>query len=278
MDAAVSTKRLVRRACLGRRPGFTLVELLVVIGIISLLSSILLPSLIRARLLARRVACVLNLKALGNAAAAYAAGQFDYVPICWRNLKPSYPHPWKSWRTRLLAYEESFEAFNCPAGEDSGELGEVFHSAEDIRGYQQVGTTNAGSYGVIEQYSLPTFKAEDYSGQIRQGHPVWSDAFPITPGVAWRDPPNSVYVADSCMCKGPVTYPTESRPGRGSSVVRPPSDPTYDYFAKDVVSRRFADRHVGTNCLFLGGHVLTYETKRLDDMVDGRPDCIWDVE
>ena len=64
----------------GRSSAFTLVELLVVIGVIALLLAILLPGLAAARGAARTVACAANLHDLGVAVAARAAERQGYAP------------------------------------------------------------------------------------------------------------------------------------------------------------------------------------------------------
>ena len=55
-----------------KRKGFTLVELLVVIGIIALLMSILMPTLTKVRALANRIVCAANLSGIGKAMMIYA--------------------------------------------------------------------------------------------------------------------------------------------------------------------------------------------------------------
>ncbi len=76
----MTVPKTIRERC-----GFTLVELLVVIGIIAVLISILLPALNRARDAAQRVSCLSNLRQVATVLRFYANDNRDYVPIGYRN-------------------------------------------------------------------------------------------------------------------------------------------------------------------------------------------------
>jgi len=62
------------------RPGFTLVEMLVVIGIIVILVGMLMPAIIKARRQARIANCLSNLKQIGEALHIYSGNFKGYLP------------------------------------------------------------------------------------------------------------------------------------------------------------------------------------------------------
>lgn len=82
-----------------RSPAFSLVELLVVVAVISVIASLLLPALARAKGSARKSACASNLRQLGLIWRIYLDDHESRFPDR-RDLKESLPggyKPWDSW-------------------------------------------------------------------------------------------------------------------------------------------------------------------------------------
>ena len=67
-----------------KQSGFSLIELLVVIGIIAVLISILLPTIAKARESSLRTQCLSNLRQVGMAFRFYAMANHDQVPLGYR--------------------------------------------------------------------------------------------------------------------------------------------------------------------------------------------------
>ncbi len=84
---------------------FTLIELLTVVAIISLLISILMPSLGRARDQSKGVHCLTRLKDLANGMAAYENENSDLLPPCaWRPDPENRPEMVYGWVELMYGY------------------------------------------------------------------------------------------------------------------------------------------------------------------------------
>ncbi|MCX6345827.1 MAG: prepilin-type N-terminal cleavage/methylation domain-containing protein [Armatimonadetes bacterium] len=97
-----------------RRLGFSLIELLVVIGIIAILAAILFPMLTKAREKAKCATCLSNLKQVGNAMKLYGNDWDDRFPY-FCNEWGVYP----DLTDILKKYTKGMKVFACPS--DIGE-------------------------------------------------------------------------------------------------------------------------------------------------------------
>jgi prepilin-type processing-associated H-X9-DG protein/prepilin-type N-terminal cleavage/methylation domain-containing protein len=104
------------------RGGFTLVELLVVIGIIAVLISILLPSLSRARDSAKTLSCLSNLRQLGMATAMYTGAQKNYMPHTTTTFKPD-PSGHPTWTDQTILWFNAIDPYLQQTEDNSNRTG-----------------------------------------------------------------------------------------------------------------------------------------------------------
>lgn len=100
------------------KPAFTLIELLVVIAIISLLMSILMPSLKKARDLAKGAICLSHMRGTVQILMMYAHDNTETLPVFY-DLDAKF-----QWSRHLmdLEYVEDQRQIMCPAAKDYEEI------------------------------------------------------------------------------------------------------------------------------------------------------------
>src|SRR6266446_6383600 len=72
------------------RPGFTIVELMIVVAIIGILAAIAVPYFVRTRTTAQKSACISNLREIENAMSQWALDQkqSDTAPVNFADISP----------------------------------------------------------------------------------------------------------------------------------------------------------------------------------------------
>ncbi len=95
--------------------GFTLIEILIIIAIISILAAILLPVFARARENARKTSCLSNLKQLGMGVQMYAQDYDEKVPAAYLYWVPSNTNYLNSWMQLVMPYVKNAQVCECPS-------------------------------------------------------------------------------------------------------------------------------------------------------------------
>lgn len=109
-----------KQTAVDHRRAFSLVEVLVVIGIIALLIAMLMPALRAARDHARRVACASQLRQVGTALLMYANANHGWLPAWsgWHTYPAGGPEDQEgpAWTIELMPYIGSPDSavYNCP--------------------------------------------------------------------------------------------------------------------------------------------------------------------
>ena len=218
---------------------FTLIELLVVIAIIAILAALLMPSLRRAREMARVAHCLSNLRQIGLAAIQYATEHGHYAPYRTVHSRPNWHQvQLYGYRGGRRYYDQGFLSPYLGVSKHGSQIWVCpsFRETEDIYNNAAFTTNPLDSYGL----------------NLNMGGWIFPGRMTTTPLTLEQvgKPARSVYYADSYGFRSYFHAPWISN--------------AYHQTVKGVLWASPYLRHLDEtrlNWLFADGHAVTEERK-----------------
>lgn len=223
------------------RPGFTLIEILVVLAIVGLLTALLFPVFAKVRDSGRTTSCASNLSQIGKAIALYVNDNNQkYPPIIYA--------PNCTWVDSIYPYAKSTEVFSCPSA-NYGKYVPGCGTQDAIDGIFGAWDGHNGSYDMVS----PLIEAQTTINETGT-----STKYIIPPKTIsqnrYRFPSSTILVLDG----SDISY----MPHIMFAVVNPGIDPitSVDDLADGGVLPRHKD---GVNLLYVDGHVKWQQLEAL---------------
>ena len=222
-----------------KRNAFTLVELLVVIGVIALLIGLLLPALSRARQQGRSTVCMSNLRQMATAAFAYANNHRGRLPV-------------SVWYTPGRAQAWDLTTLTLPDGSKQVLPGLLWQGETDMA-IQQCPEFTGKSNWVSDPYTGYNYNTSYLGGGQYEPHP---EPARITRP---KDPVATAVFGDGEYAAG------------ANKFMRAPRHGGRDGNSSTRVAGTQGFRHLlGTNVAFIDGHAATLRDRFIGYDVGGQ--------